>query len=98
MSPEKSSQIAWIAVDWGTSNLRAWALDDQDAVMAHSNSGQGMGKLAAGEFESALLAVIGPWLTQHSQIPVVAAGMVGAGWSVDCHRGRWLLFVPTALT
>jgi len=77
----ESKYADWVAVDWGTSNMRAWALRD-GAVLAEGASNKGMGALAPDEFEQALLEVIEPWLGQN-RIPVVACGMVGAkqGWT-----------------
>ncbi len=76
----------WIAVDWGTSNLRAWAMGD-GAILAHGESDKGMGKLAPDQFEAALLALITPWLGQTRTL-VLACGMVGArqGWSEAKYR------------
>ncbi len=70
----------WIAVDWGTSNLRAWAMRGREPV-AEAGSERGMGSLAPEEFEPALLGLIEPWLGS-ARTPVVACGMVGArqGW------------------
>lgn len=72
----------WIAVDWGTTNMRAYAVGEFGEVLARA-SGPGMGVLAAsgGDFKTALLAVVGDWLGQ-SVMPVVACGMVGSrqGW------------------
>jgi len=28
--------VAWIAVDWGTSNLRAWAMAEEGRVIANA--------------------------------------------------------------
>ena len=71
----------WIAVDWGTSNLRAFAMR-QSTVIAEAASNAGMGKLARDAFEPALIRLITPWLTPGHQTPVVACGMVGSrqGW------------------
>ncbi len=76
----------WIAVDWGTSNLRAWAMGPdgpQDAAV----SDDGMGKLQPEAFEPALLRLIGPWLTGGTT-RVLACGMVGArqGWREAAYR------------
>ena len=73
---------AWIAVDWGTTNLRAWGLDAGDRVTVEAASGRGMGALAPDGFEPALLELIDPWLAPGARTPVVACGMVGArqGW------------------
>jgi 2-dehydro-3-deoxygalactonokinase len=82
--------VDWIAVDWGTSALRAWALDENDHVLADAASADGMGRLAPGEFEGALLRLIEDWLpaTAGHAIPVVACGMVGArqGWTEAAYR------------
>ena len=71
----------WIAVDWGTSNLRAFAMRN-GAAIAETVSDDGMGKLSRDAFEPALIKLIGPWLTDTRQTPVIACGMVGArqGW------------------
>lgn len=68
----------WIAIDWGTSNLRAWAMRGTQAVTG-AESPRGMGTLAPDEFEEALLDLVGDWPGRGD---VVACGMVGArqGW------------------
>jgi 2-dehydro-3-deoxygalactonokinase len=74
-------QPDWIAVDWGTSRLRAWAMGP-DGPLAQAASDKGMNGLAPEEFEPALLELIAPWLTPGRRMPVLACGMVGAkqGW------------------
>lgn len=83
------SQIAptWIAVDWGTSNLRVWAMDGSGAILAETTSDDGMSKLSRTDFEPALLRLIGPWLAG-GPVPVVACGMVGSrqGWCEAPYR------------
>lgn len=70
----------WIAVDWGTSHLRAWAMRGA-APLASAQSDAGMGSLTPAGFEPALLALIAPWLADKTT-PVIACGMVGSrqGW------------------
>ncbi|GFE49826.1 2-keto-3-deoxy-galactonokinase [Roseobacter cerasinus] len=70
----------WIAVDWGTTNLRAYAMQGA-TVLARAQSDDGMGKLSADGFEPALLALIGAWV-EPDPVPVIACGMVGSrqGW------------------
>ena len=77
---------AWIAVDWGTSNLRAWAMGADGRVLAEAESDEGMGKLAPSDFEAALLRLITPWLA--GTPPVLACGMVGSrqGWREAPYR------------
>jgi 2-dehydro-3-deoxygalactonokinase len=75
-------EIDWLAVDWGTSNLRIWGLNADSQVVAEKSSDQGMAKLDRSGFEPALLALTKDWLSQGRQTPVVCCGMVGArqGW------------------
>lgn len=75
------ADIDWIAADWGTSNLRVWALG-AGGIIATAQSDDGMGKLAPDQFEAALLRLIGPWLVADRVMRVIACGMVGArqGW------------------
>lgn len=75
----------WIAVDWGTSNLRVWAMRHPrgpGGVLAQAQSDDGMGRLTRDQFEPSLLALIDPWLAGGGVVPVVACGMVGSrqGW------------------
>ena len=74
--------MAWIAVDWGTSNLRVWGLDSDGRVVAEAASDKGMAKLDRAGFEPALLELVDGWLPRDRQIPIIACGMVGArqGW------------------
>lgn len=76
----------WIAVDWGTSNLRAWAMGPE-GPLAEAQSEDGMGKLSREAFEPALLRLIAPWLGAGA-VPVIACGMVGSrqGWAEAPYR------------
>lgn len=74
--------VEWIAVDWGSSNLRAWAMDADGAVLAETSSPAGASTLAPDAFEPALLAAIGAWLGDRPT-DVVVCGMAGA-------RGAWI--------
>lgn len=73
--------VDWIAVDWGTSKLRAWGLAG-DAVVRHARSDQGMGVLTRNGYEPALLALITEWLLPAQTTPVFVCGMAGSrqGW------------------
>ena len=73
------NSIDWIAADWGTTNLRVWAMKG-GSVVDKARSDAGMAGLKRDQFEGALLALIEPWLS--GPTPVVACGMVGArqGW------------------
>ena len=71
----------WIAVDWGTSNLRAWAMSETGIVRAAVRSVDGMGSLDQKSFEAVLLELVAPWLGER-ETTVIACGMVGSrqGW------------------
>ena len=70
-----------IAVDWGTSNFRAFRFDGQGAIMARRSSPQGILQVRDGNFAAALRAEIGAWLAE-GEIHVLMCGMVGSrqGW------------------
>ncbi len=72
----------WIAVDWGTTSLRAWAMTSSGIVLAAADSAEGMSGLSPQDFEPVLLRMIESWLPPEGKLPVVACGMVGAkqGW------------------
>jgi 2-dehydro-3-deoxygalactonokinase len=81
--------LDWIAADWGTSNLRVWAMSATDAVLARAESDEGMGRLDRAGFEPALIRLIGGWLPQgDGRVPVLACGMVGSrqGWVEAAYR------------
>ena len=77
------ANIAWIAVDWGTSNLRIWAMDGADRVVAKASSDAGMATLSQTEFEPALIDLAQPFLREGHKMPVICCGMVGSrqGWA-----------------
>ncbi|EPC02954.1 hypothetical protein L861_21800 [Litchfieldella anticariensis FP35 = DSM 16096] len=75
-------RLAWIAVDWGSSNLRVWTMSDADEVLAHRGTERGMLGLTSTQYEAALLDVVGDWLMSDGQVDVIVCGMAGArqGW------------------
>lgn len=77
-----SEEISWIAADWGTSNLRIWAIDVSGNVVIQRSSQDGMGGLAPADFEPALLSLIGDILPLNVKTNVLVCGMAGAkqGW------------------
>ncbi|MFT4783144.1 MAG: 2-dehydro-3-deoxygalactonokinase [Paracoccaceae bacterium] len=72
----------WIAVDWGTTNLRVWMMGRDGVPFARDSSDKGMAGLARDMFEPALLELISPYLAPDRVTRVICAGMVGAreGW------------------
>lgn len=70
----------WIALDWGTTHLRGWAMAADGRVLAQATSDRGMGRLSPDGYEAALLAMAGDWVA--GPVTAIACGMVGArqGW------------------
>ncbi|MBR9824094.1 MAG: 2-dehydro-3-deoxygalactonokinase [Rhodobacteraceae bacterium] len=79
-----SNRIAadWIAADWGTSNLRLWAIGPGGEILAERSAPEGMGTLAPDQFEPALLRLAEDLLAPDRVTPVLICGMAGAkqGW------------------
>ena len=93
-TPDIAEQLAWIAVDWGSSNLRAWGLDQHDQVIAQASSDKGMLSLKADGYEAELLRLVGDWLPATGNTKVMVCGMAGArqGWQEAAY-----LPVPTRI-
>lgn len=73
-----------IALDWGTSSLRAFLMRDGD-VLEVRQSRHGIQNLPVpgiAGFENAFAQIAGEWLVRWPGLPVVASGMVGSaqGW------------------
>ncbi|SFD72685.1 2-dehydro-3-deoxygalactonokinase [Roseivivax sediminis] len=80
--------LDWIAVDWGTSNQRAWLMAPGGAVIDSRSSDRGMNTLGPEAYESALLDLVGDALPEDRAVPVVICGMAGArqGWREAPYR------------
>ena len=82
-----------VAVDWGTSHLRVWLLDDHGRVLAEHRSDEGMGATAREQFHAVLERHLSD-LAVPADVPVIMCGMVGSrqGWA----EARYLA-VPASL-
>ncbi len=65
----------WIALDWGTSNLWAWAMRGSE-VLATTQTADGMGGLCPDAFEPALKQALAGWQVDPDTV-ILACGMVG---------------------
>jgi 2-dehydro-3-deoxygalactonokinase len=73
----------WIAVDWGTSRLRAWGLGPDGRTLFAAEAEQGMARLAPADYPGVLTALLAPHLPPEvAPLDVVICGMAGArqGW------------------
>ena len=79
-----------IALDWGTSSLRAWRLSATGAVLEARQRGWGIMHLPEGGFPEAFAAITQGWQSPGDALPAIACGMVGSrqGW-------REVLYLPT---
>ena len=68
-----------IALDWGTSSLRAYLLDASGRVRDHRESAHGIRALPEGGFPAAFAEAVGGW---PEALPVLMSGMIGSrsGW------------------
>ena len=70
-----------IALDWGTSSLRAMLLGHDAALIDTRVAPLGIMRIGEGGFEAAYRSVVADWLDE-AVVPAIAAGMVGSaqGW------------------
>jgi 2-dehydro-3-deoxygalactonokinase len=70
-----------IGIDWGTTSLRAYRLDEAGAALEQRESAQGILSVPEGGFGAVLEAEIGPWLDAGESL-VLLCGMIGSrqGW------------------
>ena len=99
-----SPGAALVALDWGTTSLRAWLLDAGGAVLDSRRSGSGLLTVTreardaesdvGATFEAVFVRTCADWVTDRPDLPVLACGMVGSahGWVDAGYRD-----VPTPL-
>jgi 2-dehydro-3-deoxygalactonokinase len=86
--------IACILADWGTTNLRAWALGRDGRVVDQRGQGGGLLAVKEGRFAESFTAFCGDWLRTDRPVPAILSGMVGSklGWKEAAY-----LAAPVAL-
>jgi 2-dehydro-3-deoxygalactonokinase len=83
--------MRFIAVDWGTSRVRALLIDGTE-VLARAESDEGVSRLRPGEHSAVFARHCEPWLAAEA-LPVILVGMAGSreGWRpapyVPCPAG-----------
>jgi 2-dehydro-3-deoxygalactonokinase len=81
-----------IAINWGTTNLRAYRLDRNGAIIHERSSARGILSVEPGRFAETLYSEIRDWLAL-GETQILLAGMVGSrqGWKeipyVPCPAG-----------
>lgn len=82
-----------LALDWGTSSLRAALMTADGRIAAEASSSDGLLAIPDRQFEQTLQRLCGKWLEQFPGTPILAAGMIGSrqGWHeapyVPCPAG-----------
>ncbi|MCH9644776.1 MAG: 2-dehydro-3-deoxygalactonokinase [Gammaproteobacteria bacterium] len=76
------TQAAFIGVDWGTTNFRAFLLSETAEMLDSRSAAQGILSVVKGAFATTLKNQLADWLQQYPTIPVLMSGMVGSssGW------------------
>ena len=71
-----------IALDWGTSSLRAYLLGEGGAILETRSSEDGILRVQNGAFVATLKQACGDWLRAHPGVSLLMAGMIGSkqGW------------------
>ena len=89
MTTHHGQTPALVAVDWGTTNRRVYALDAAGAVLGRETDGLGVTSVPADGFEAEVASIRARW----PGAPLLLAGMVGSdrGWTqvpyVACPAG-----------
>ncbi len=74
-----ASAVEWVAVDWGTSNLRAWGIDTAGEIAFSRSSPDGMSRLTREQYPGVLTGLLAE---ASDPVDVLICGMAGArqGW------------------
>jgi 2-dehydro-3-deoxygalactonokinase len=78
-----TDRVDWVAVDWGTSNLRGWGIAADGSTAFEKTSPKGMGKLTREQFPAALAELLADVTSSRpGPLDVLVCGMAGArqGW------------------
>lgn len=71
-----------VALDWGTSSLRAYLLGGDGEIVARVDEPQGILQVKDGDFAGLYGRIVGPWLRRNPAMPALGCGMIGSrqGW------------------
>jgi 2-dehydro-3-deoxygalactonokinase len=77
-----TQDITCILADWGTTNLRAWAVAEGGRVIDRRGQGGGLLAVKDRRFAESFAAFCGDWLDARHPVPAILSGMVGSklGW------------------
>lgn len=71
-----------IAIDWGSSAFRAFLLDENEHIIARTQTDDGVLQTNKKEFEKILSETCTHWHDEHGPVPIIMSGMIGSrnGW------------------
>jgi 2-dehydro-3-deoxygalactonokinase len=77
-----ATEISCILADWGTTNLRGWAIGPSGEVVDERSGGSGLLAVIDLRFAEAFAKFCSGWLDERRRIPAILSGMVGSklGW------------------
>jgi 2-dehydro-3-deoxygalactonokinase len=77
----------FLACDWGSTNLRAWRLDDEGRILDRRDFALGVARLGPGQAERRFKDEVRPVMGAED-LPALLCGMVGStlGWTVVPYR------------
>lgn len=72
----------YLVVDWGTTNFRAFLLDQNNKLVDSQSLHKGLLQVTEGQFSDVLETILKNWLPDYKHLPILMAGMVGSakGW------------------
>lgn len=74
--------MAFLGIDWGTSSLRAFLIDEDGSVLSQHHSDNGIKRIEGGDFAAILAQVLSQFSKLLDNMPIVMCGMIGSaqGW------------------
>lgn len=77
-SPPLTSNAALIALDWGTSSLRAFLFNRAGGVIGFREGPLGIMQVRDGDFAGAFAELCADWVIASPSLPLLASGMIGS--------------------
>ena len=76
------NEVAWLIIDWGTTNFRAFAMSKDGREISRIEKHIGLLSIEHGQFSKALEQELSEWIAEYHRLPIFMAGMVGSqqGW------------------
>ncbi|MSP53578.1 MAG: 2-dehydro-3-deoxygalactonokinase [Gammaproteobacteria bacterium] len=78
----RNNSANFIAVDWGSSNFRAYVVDELGRVGQRTKAHQGIARVKDESFPKTTRRLLGKWFNKYPETPVIMSGMIGSrqGW------------------